>query len=507
MSVRAPWYLIALVPEGGKATPIDLTSRVKTCNFDDNERKTDKLKLTVDNFDLSNFDDPLWRTGALLQFTFGNGVSTSPTREVVVRKVTGGRVLQVEANDRAVELDTVKKRRAFEHMTRSEVVRQIADEAGFKDADIQDTDESFEVLNQGNLTDAQYMRKLAHLEGFQFFVDFDGLHWHRRRVGQAPIRTLTYYAANPGASGDILDFNVENDITRKPGRVRVAARDPLEQKDIVSEADNEADSSRDVLQEFIGVIDPESGELTQQARTATEHTVASNVQTQADADVAAKARYRLATQRAVKMTLKIRGAPDLLAKSVIAVDGLGARLSGKYYVRSVSHPLSGSSAYVSTLKVITDGFQRGYGASSGGDKNPDALLQGCIIELKEARAELVGSTTLETQVAGQLDRLRTAVEGVSGLSGSARAQKAGSVAGTAARVAQAARGTLPGASAAAANCAGVLRRIIAIEDARAGGNVNDQETTDQGQKQKVVSIDPETGEEVTVYVDKRGRDA
>lgn len=527
MTVRSPWYYVALVPPGRNAEPVDLTNSVLSFDFEDDERKTDKLRITVNNFDLSNFDDPLWQHGAILRVGFGNGVEQAPIREMVIKKVTGGRVLNIEANDRAVEMDTVRKRRVFENKTRSEVIRILAEENGYDDPDIEDTEERFEVLNQGNLSDAQFMRKLAHLEGFQFFVDFDGLHWHRRRVGQAPIRTLTYYADNPAAGGDILDFNVENDITRKPGRVRVSGRDPIEQKEFTVEVDNESDTGREVMQKFLGVPQPEpqkaeqgkesakrgylggeSGDLTLK-NVAVEHTVASNVQTAEDAEREAQAKYRLATQRAVKMTLKIRGAPGLLAKSVVNVSGLGKRLSGKYYVKSVKHPLSGSSGYVSTVKVITDGFQQGFGSNTGEGGDPSAVIASCVEELRGVRSFLFGVSDFEVQLASQLDTTIPKLAQLASFSGSKLAQGARQAANKLSAIAQAAKSNnASSVFEVAANCAGTLRRLAEATPAdEAAGQVNTKDESDADARQAVEVVDGETGETSTKYVNKRGRDA
>src|SRR5260370_35316566 len=40
--------------------------------------------------------------------------------------------------------------------------------------------------------DALLLRHLAAREGFEFFVDFDGLHFPQRRVGQRPVRRLKW---------------------------------------------------------------------------------------------------------------------------------------------------------------------------------------------------------------------------------------------------------------------------------------------------------------------------
>jgi len=506
---RAPWYQVVLIQTGAqRGALLDLTSDVKSFQFQDNERKTDKLKLTVDNFDLRNFDNPVWRHGARLRVAFGNGISAAPARIMVVKKVTGGINLNVEANDLAVMMDTRKNRNVYENMTRSEVVTEIAARYGFSADNIQETTEVFEIMNQGNLSDAEYVRKLAHLQGYQFFVDFDGLHWHERRAGQAPIRTLHYYAADPRNEGDIKSFNVENDITRKPGRVRVQSRDPMEQTEIEAVADNTTDTSRDVLQPLMGVIDPEIGVLTTQSDVSYETTIASNVQTAEDAETEATGKFRLATQRAVKMNLTIRGAPELLAKSVVNITGMGRRLSGKYYVRNVSHTISAGGGYSCNLKMITDGYQSGNGSGGAAGADIESLLQSCVAELQAARASVLGVGPLEQQVARSIDRLMQALGVVGQGAGAEQATLALAQAANADRLAQAgANAGLSNVTAAAASCASVLRQLATQADAEAEGNINTREEGDAGARTAVADIDGETGELITRYIGTRGRDA
>ena len=147
-------------------------------SFEDREKGTDRLKLTVDNFDLIQFDDPLFETGQFLQVTWGVGGTVAPLHKMVIKKVTGARQLTVEAQNKSVVMDSVRKRRRFENVTRSQVARKIATEYKFRNPDVQETEEVFEEITQSNISDAQFLRKLAHLEGFQFYLDSSGLHWH-----------------------------------------------------------------------------------------------------------------------------------------------------------------------------------------------------------------------------------------------------------------------------------------------------------------------------------------
>jgi hypothetical protein len=152
-----------------------------------------------------------------------------------------------------------------------------------------------------------------------------------------------------------MTFNVENDITAKPGRTRARGRNPLERSDIDETADDETDSSREVLAPVRDLIDPEDGSTrVVEGRLAGEETVPTTAPDSATAAREARGRFRRTQQAAVKMTMTIVGDPNMLAKTIVRVEGVGARLSQAYYVRKVVSSLS-KSGYTCDLELISDG--------------------------------------------------------------------------------------------------------------------------------------------------------
>lgn len=423
MSRDAPQILVSRVLGPGNLVPI--TQTIRSFEFEDDERKVDRASLAVDNFDLAQFDDPTWQRGNIFRLTWGYQGNLAPARDMIVKKVTGGKILNVELHDLAVVMDRDRRRQTFEHVTRSEVVRRIAEANGYRDATlhVEDVEERHETIVQSNLSDAQMLRKLAHLEGFEFWVDFDGLHWHRRKVDQTPIRSIVYYTSQVG---DVIDFDVENDLTRKPGRVRVKGRDPIERADIDAHADDGSDKDRVVMMELVSIVDYENGTTIDvpmlrsapkpqdpDANVQQESTRPSSAQTQADATREAKGRFRKTQQVAVRMTMEIVGDPQLVAKSVVELEGFGRRVSGKYYVSSAKHSLS-TSGYTTSLRLITDGHGRGqkHGKGSGvdagaavGDGNA-ALLAALerlnVIYAAEATVLGVSLTDLTRRIVAQM---------------------------------------------------------------------------------------------------------
>lgn len=385
-----PVYYVTLRPIGKKGERVDVTDRVLSFEYEDSESKNDKLKLSLNNLDLAVFDDPNWRKGNLLTVTWGYVGNLAPPRDVVIQKITGSTMLTVEAHGKAVLMHKKTKSRHFDALRRSDIVRQIATENGYGQdlQDIEDTQVVLPTIIQASLTDATFLKRLAHLEGFEFYVDFDGFHFHQKRLGQKPLRTLEYYT-DPKA-GDIVAFNIDTDVSfGKPGAVTVSGRDPLNKKDIKSEANN-ANTQRPALAPVPEAsVDPVSGALSFSTTNVSTETRATTETSAKAAEREAAGQFRRAQNAAVKMTVDIVGDPRLPAKSVIEIRGIGKRFSGKYYVKDHKHTID-SSGYKSKLTLSSNGSSGTTGqkaTASGADvnkKTPDKdggqLQQSLVID-------------------------------------------------------------------------------------------------------------------------------
>lgn len=361
MSRHEPVFFVRLLPDGpkalrpGRAERVDLTDQVLSFEYHDKDRGADVLRLTVDNYDLSNHDDPVWKKGNYLEVTWGWAEELTVPRIVVIRKVNGFQQLAVEAHGREVTFNRETKTRTFENMTRSQVVRTIAREAGFKTDDVvhvEDTEVVYDVIAQTRLTDAQFMRRLCHKEGFEWYVDFDGFHFHRRDLQQRPLRTYSWHESPDRSNFTVV--SIENDITGRPGRVKVKGRNPLTHEDVNGDASNDSQANnREVMSRVVEVIDLESGESLGDVAVAQERTEPTVEDTNAGAQREAAAKFRRAQQVAVKMKVTAEGDPLQVAKTVIQAGGMGKRLSQKYYVKSVTHRID--SGYTMSMDWISDG--------------------------------------------------------------------------------------------------------------------------------------------------------
>lgn len=389
-----PQIQLSVQTDGGKER-MDLGDRLLGFTFEDSDNKTDKASIQIDNWDLSFFDSKLIVKGAILEAAWGYPDRMAPARELVVKRVKGFTTLQVEAHAKSVLMNQEQKSRVFENMTRSDVAREIASEHGFSGsfAEIEDTEEVFETINQVAETDARFLKRLGRREGFRFYVDQTGLHWHSRKLDQSPTRTYRYFT-DPN-QGDIISINLDNDVLAKPGKVRVRGRDPLKKKDLdVSGSDTE--TSRDTLGDVVEVVDPESGGTTLEKRNATASVRNSSSGTEGRAKREANARFRASSRKTVELKVQAVGDPEQLAKSIVEIQGISQFLSGKYYVKNVKHVI-GSGGYTMEMQCIKDatGKVGGKGKSSSGKRNTSPQKSRDELREVEAVDSETGATTVE----------------------------------------------------------------------------------------------------------------
>ena len=350
----APGVRITLLANEKAASgePLKLDGRIVSFSFEEGPKKADQVSLQLDNYDLALFDRDDIVGGATLEVSWGYPGNMAPPRRVVVKKLKGFQTLTLEGQATSVLMNRHAKTRSWSGKSRAEVVREIAAEHGFEGefADIGETDEALDTINQTAETDARFLKRLAAREGFEFFVDDQGLHWRARKQADAPTRVFTWFS-DPGA-GDILSLDVESDLVRRAGRVEVRGRDPMAKVTIAASA-NSGTVERSTLGDVVEVVDPENGTTSLLQRNATVSVHASAAATPEAAKSESDARFQQAERETIKLAMQVVGDPTLRAKQVIELRGASSLLSGKYYVTEAKHTIS-ASGYVVDLKLTRD---------------------------------------------------------------------------------------------------------------------------------------------------------
>lgn len=360
MSRVSPLIYATVRDAAGNAQRItEQSHRIKTLQYTDSEKKADKCVLTVDNFDLSNFDDQVWAHGNFLEVSWGYAGNMSLARDLVITKVVGFTELKIEARARSVLMDTVRKSKTFENMTRGEVAKAIAEANGYTASNylVSETEQRFAFITQPKISDAQMLRKLAHQQGFEFYVDHSGLHWHERKLIQRAARTFIWYTDQ--GRGDVLNIAVESDVTKVPRAVKKVAHDPATGVTTTAEASDSTDKEREgtatvTLTKSDDLLHG-STEYAVSAGMSVGESVWESAASKPEAAAAeAKAAFRRAQRGAVKMKLEAVGDPSMLAKTICNVSGVGQRLTGNYYVKEVVHNVAAGN-YKMQCNLISDG--------------------------------------------------------------------------------------------------------------------------------------------------------
>lgn len=384
-----PFYSIKLIPAGGASESLDLSEKVIAFEFEDAEKKADKLTLKIDNWDLTEFDSPTWRKGGIIEFVYGYPGKVSPPRRCVIQKVKGNQILTVEAHALSMLMHKIKKSRVWANSTLGEIARKIAGEYGSDlgvpngtigdnikiDAEL---DKKVPHRVQAAQSDAEFLAKLARRYGLEFYVDASGMHFKRRNMHQTPIKTLTWYI---DGNGEIQAFDIENDLTRKAGSHTLKSLDPLTKKQLKHTADNETKREGLAPVAEIAEVDERTGTINRHPISDisvghTSETAIHGVKHKAIGD------YLQTQHTTVHLTADLIGDPDISGKRVVEIRGLGKRVSGKYYIQTATHEIT-SAGYKTKIKAKTDGHG-GYGnnnVKSKSSQNKQAPSEDVILKI------------------------------------------------------------------------------------------------------------------------------
>jgi hypothetical protein len=328
--------------------------RIMSFQFSDHDRKKDQLEMTFRNDDYKMLDDPIFVKGQKLEVTWGWKNNTSAPRRMIVKKVEGGTIITVTCHCPVSLLDTKKRSRFLEGATDSEFVRMIADEYGYKShlSIIEDTETRRDITQGRWMTDAKMCQRLASRNGFKFYIDATGFHWHRQDNSKIPFREYIYKTDwHEGAI--IAPPEFEANLSKGIAKVRVLAQDPI-LKSPVDEAigiDDEIDVSLGSEDELFDPDDPDIG--LRGFRISEEEVIAGGSLTAEEARTIADGRYRDTAQKRYKCTLTIIGDPALGAKILIGLYGVAETFNGLYYVKEVVSQIS-SGKFIMTLSLVKD---------------------------------------------------------------------------------------------------------------------------------------------------------
>jgi phage protein D len=254
----------------------------------------------------------------------------------------GNSRLLVLAEDRLQDLRMTRRSRAFEDVTDSDVISEVASDHGLQ-ADVDLTGPTHEIIAQVNLSDLAFIRERARSVGAEVWVEGDTLHAIRREERSGEDMILAYGI-------NLIAFNVRADLAHQCTELHVTGWDVAAKEGIDETADDSALSS-----ELNG---DESGSAV--LADAFGDRVASVVHTvpltTEEAELLADARYREKARRFVTGTGLADGDPRLRVGRTVSLSGLGRLFDGDYYVVRARHTYDLTSGYRTEFDVERAGL-------------------------------------------------------------------------------------------------------------------------------------------------------
>lgn len=245
--------------------------------------------------------------------------------------------LTVRGYDRRHRLMRKRKTRSFLNMKDSDIASQIAGDAGLR-PDVRDSGMTLEYVLQHNQTDLEFLGQRADRIGYEVVVVDRTLYFRPRKKDEGGVLTLN-------RDVELLEFFPRLSTVGQVEEIVVRGWDPKEKKELVGRSSTgdespllgQSASGPDVVGQAFG----RTGGVS----------VDRPVHSQEEADQLARGWFgEMALHYIVGHGLCI-GEPTLRAGSVVKIEGLGKRFSGRYYVTSTEHQFKKSTGYRTSFTV------------------------------------------------------------------------------------------------------------------------------------------------------------
>jgi phage protein D len=288
-------------------------------------------------------DEDLFRAGNAVEISMGY---RDRLRPLFAGEVTGLEpefrmgeppLLVVRGHDRCHRLMRGRKTRTFLNMKDSDIASRIAGDAGLSPL-VEDSAVTLDYVIQHNQTDLEFLGGRARRIGYELVVADRTLQFRPRRHGESEVLTLNREV-------ELLEFNPRLSTLRQAPQVELRAWSPKEKCEIISRA-GPADESAQMAGETFGPAAAQ--DAFGDSRLVS---VCAPVQGQDEADQLASGKLREMALDYISGDGLCIGEPELRAGTVVKIEGLGSRFSGRYYVTSTDHSLKPGSGYRTAFSV------------------------------------------------------------------------------------------------------------------------------------------------------------
>lgn len=377
-----PTFLIQIE---GQTLSKDITHEITSFCFEDNEKELDVMELSITNRNLQFVDDPLFQEGNEIIARFGYVDNLSPKKKAVIKDIdydfpeNGDPTIRIKAYDKGFKLSGKDNQKVWQKpapgILYSEIAEEIAALNGLNPI-VTPTKVKHLRVTQSNMSDAGFLKELAQksrdkdgdsVSGYVFYIQDDELHFHPRKLDEAPTVVLEYFTDRKGVLRSFRPATQSQGAKGAGTETKTIGIDPRKKETVTHKANNKTTSERTSLGKKTYLVDGNTGEGSYKEqetgkvvpsfdRTESFH----EEPTQEPAKDVAEGQFKEAELKQVEASAITIGIPSLKAKQNIEVKGVGQKFSGVYYCHSVRHTIDGNG-YTCDLKLKKNALGKGAG--------------------------------------------------------------------------------------------------------------------------------------------------
>jgi len=336
----------------GRLLPKDVLRDIAQVTYRDDVEKIGSFEITINNWDAETRDfkydaDERFDPGKLLELWLGYH-GRDPMRLVITGEITelqpsfpaaGQPLLVVSGQSQLLRWRGAQESKAYRDKTDSAIAREIAGRLGLRVRTVdsaEQAEETYEYVLQQNEYAIVFLMGRARRLGYDLFIEEDEEGEPRLYFGPSVAvrasvyrltygRSLTEFQPSLNTANQVSSVTVRGwDAKNKKPIAHTAKRSEIRTQGLGAQARGSAvDASFKDREEVISDLPVESLEEARTVATETLERIAKELVTGSGSTV---------------------GLPDLRAGTVIQLDGLGARFSGRYFVTATTHTI-GDSGY------------------------------------------------------------------------------------------------------------------------------------------------------------------
>jgi phage protein D len=347
------------VKVAGRPQGQDVVRDILQVSYKDNITEIDSFDITINNWDAQTrafkySDAALFDPGKELELWMGY-YGGDKLRLMVRGQITalrpsfpsgGGSTLAISGLNVLHKLRTKQESHSYEFKTDSEIARQVAGRLGIDiKTDSAPDEKRFDYLIQDNQYDIIFLMERARRIGYDLFVEEQGQNGQAGqpllRFGRSlQVRQVTYQLTY-GRS--LIEFKPDLTTANQVSEVTVRGWDSVNKKKIEQTA-----KRSEISVKGVGAAGGQAA-IEQSFNQRKEIVATKPIESDAEAKTLALRTLEENAKDMVKGSGSTVGLPDLRAGSVMQIDGLGKRFSGRYFVTSSTHAM-GDGGYTTQFE-------------------------------------------------------------------------------------------------------------------------------------------------------------